>query len=517
MYQVLFAEDELLVRLGLQNSIDWKAYDMELAAQADNGLQAYELFQKVRPDVVITDIRMEGMDGCELIEKIRQQDKECAIIVISCLDDFEILRRMIPYKIIGYILKASMTMDEVNEVLKKSTEYLKKIGREGKKIDPEKRSPEKELEKDFASIRAFEKQLTDDGMVIIKLFLKIDRKEQKKRFEKLLASKDTAWRVSKGDLKRNHDFKEYKAINEEMLRKTDADYAPWTVINATKKKEAKVAVYQAVIQAMEEAVARKELEEKGSLEKKTEMKRETAESILAETDLSKSMPKEVYEERLKALQKKMEHLHGELYRRRIPVVLGFEGWDAGGKGGAIKRLTSHMDPRGYVVNPTASPSDTEKAHHYLWRFWRAMPKAGHIAIFDRTWYGRVMVERIEGFCTEKEWKRAYGEINAMEQDLVNAGAIVLKFWMQIDKDEQARRFKARQENPKKQWKITDEDWRNREKWDQYEVAVEEMLEKTSMPHAPWIVVEGNDKYYARIKVLECVTEAIEKRLKEERK
>ena len=268
---------------------------------------------------------------------------------------------------------------------------------------------------------------------------------------------------------------------------------------------------------MKEAVARKELEEKGSLEKKTEMKRETAESILAETDLSKSMPKEVYEERLKALQKKMEHLHGELYRRRIPVVLGFEGWDAGGKGGAIKRLTSHMDPRGYVVNPTASPSDTEKAHHYLWRFWRAMPKAGHIAIFDRTWYGRVMVERIEGFCTEKEWKRAYGEINAMEQDLVNAGAIVLKFWMQIDKDEQARRFKARQENPKKQWKITDEDWRNREKWDQYEVAVEEMLEKTSMPHAPWIVVEGNDKYYARIKVLECVTEAIEKRLKEERK
>ena len=262
---------------------------------------------------------------------------------------------------------------------------------------------------------------------------------------------------------------------------------------------------------------RKELEEKGSLEKKTEMKRETAESILAETDLSKSMSKEVYEERLKALQKKMEHLHGELYRRRIPVVLGFEGWDAGGKGGAIKRLTSHMDPRGYVVNPTASPSDTEKAHHYLWRFWRAMPKAGHIAIFDRTWYGRVMVERIEGFCTEKEWKRAYGEINAMEQDLVNAGAIVLKFWMQIDKDEQARRFKARQENPKKQWKITDEDWRNREKWDQYEVAVEEMLEKTSMPHAPWIVVEGNDKYYARIKVLECVTEAIEKRLKEERK
>ena len=194
------------------------------------------------------------------------------------------------------------------------------------------------------------------------------------------------------------------------------------------------------------------------------------------------------------------------------MVLGFEGWDAGGKGGAIKRLTEKMDPRGYTVIPTASPNDWEKAHHYLWRFWQAMPKAGHLSIFDRTWYGRVMVERIEGFCTTGEWQRAYKEINDMERDLYDAGAIVLKFWMQIDKDEQERRFKARQENPEKQWKITDEDWRNREKWDQYEEAVNEMLIRTSTPHAPWVVVEGNDKYYARIKVLETVVRAIEKRL-----
>ena len=196
------------------------------------------------------------------------------------------------------------------------------------------------------------------------------------------------------------------------------------------------------------------------------------------------------------------------------MILGFEGWDAGGKGGAIKRLTEKMDPRGFVVNPTASPNDIEKAHHYLWRFWRAVPKDGHIAIFDRTWYGRVMVERIEGFCTRQEWQRAYKEMNDMEKDLADAGAIVLKFWMQIDKDEQERRFKARQENPEKQWKITDEDWRNREKWDQYEEAVNEMLIRTSTPHAPWVVVEGNCKYYARIKVLETVVEAIEKRLKD---
>ncbi len=213
----------------------------------------------------------------------------------------------------------------------------------------------------------------------------------------------------------------------------------------------------------------------------------------------------------------MERLHGELYRKRIPMVLGFEGWDAGGKGGAIRRLTEHMDPRGYVVRPTASPNDIEKAHHYLWRFWNAMPKAGHVAIFDRTWYGRVMVERIEGFCTKREWKRAYKEINDMERDLTDAGAIVIKFWLQIDKDEQERRFKARQEDPKKQWKITDEDWRNREKWEQYEEAVNEMLIRTSTPGAPWVVVEGNCKYYARIKVLKTVIEAIEDRLKEERK
>ena len=200
--------------------------------------------------------------------------------------------------------------------------------------------------------------------------------------------------------------------------------------------------------------------------------------------------------------------------RRIPVILAFEGWDAGGKGGAIKRLTQALDPRGYEVHPVASPNDLEKSHHYLWRFWTAVPKAGHIAIFDRSWYGRVMVERLEGFCTENEWRRAYKEMNHMEESWVNSGAIVLKFWMHIDKDEQERRFKERQENPDKQWKITDEDWRNRAKWDQYEVAVDEMLVRTSTTYAPWIIVEANSKYYARIKVLQTVIDAIESRLKD---
>ena len=229
-------------------------------------------------------------------------------------------------------------------------------------------------------------------------------------------------------------------------------------------------------------------------------------------DLSLSLDKEEYKEQLNSLQRELSMLHSELYRRRVPVILAFEGWDAAGKGGAIKRLTSCLDPRGYAVHPTASPNDMEKAHHYLWRFWRDVPKGGHIAIFDRTWYGRVMVERLEGFCTEQEWRRAYREINDMEANFVNYGAIVLKFWMQIDKDEQERRFRARMEDPAKQWKITEEDWRNREKWDQYVQAVDEMLLHTSTTYAPWIIVEANSKYYARIKVLRTVVDALKKRL-----
>ena len=196
----------------------------------------------------------------------------------------------------------------------------------------------------------------------------------------------------------------------------------------------------------------------------------------------------------------------------MPVVIAYEGWDAAGKGGNISRLTQNLDPRGYEVVPVAAPNDVEKAHHYLWRFWARMPKAGHITIFDRTWYGRVLVERVEGFCTEAQWRRAYREINGMEQQLAHFGTVLLKFWLHIDADEQLRRFRERQEMAHKQWKITDEDWRNREKMGQYRDAVEEMLHRTTTPYAPWTIVESNCKRYARVKVLETVCEAIRKRL-----
>lgn len=378
-----------------------------------------------------------------------------------------------------------------------------------------------ELANAYNEINFFEEQLVTDDNLIIKLFLHISKKEQKKRFKKLEASPETKWRVTKDDWKHNEQYDEYLTAYDEMIEHTDSKRAPWTVIEATDRRYAEVKILATVVSALRIKIAevKAKKDKSGSLAETVlasvdKVDEQYRTRVLAGVDLDKSLSREEYKKRIKELQDRLEKLHGELYKHRIPVVLAFEGWDAGGKGGAIKRLTQKLDPRGYEVVPTSAANDTERAHHYLWRFWNKVPKAGHIAIFDRTWYGRVMVERIEGFCTTDEWMRAYKEINQMEEDLTNFGTIVLKFWMHIDKDEQERRFNERMNTPEKQWKITDEDWRNRAKWDIYEKCVDEMIVKTSTTNAPWIVVEGNDKCYARVKVLETVVKAIEERLKE---
>ncbi len=384
----------------------------------------------------------------------------------------------------------------------------------------------------YNDINSFERQLADSGMIILKFFLCISKKEQKKRFKKLEADPSSAWRVSKSDWEHNKNYDEYKQMYDEMLEQTDTAYAPWSIIEATDRRFATVKIYTTVIAALTNALNRKKAAEQAAAKAKSS-KKAAAEpeaeaatqfddevlrtSSLNNVDLSLSLTREEYKKQLKYYQDKIAELHGEIYKARIPVILGFEGWDAAGKGGSIKRLTAKMDPRGYVVHPSASPTNIEKVHHYLWRFWTHIPKDGHITIFDRTWYGRVMVERIEGFCTTEDWQRAYQEINEMEKQFVEHGAIVIKFWLQIDKDEQERRFNDRMNDPNKQYKITDEDWRNREKWDEYEKAVDEMLVRTSTNAAPWVIVEGNSKYYARIKVLRTVVEAMEKRLKEVKK
>ena len=361
-------------------------------------------------------------------------------------------------------------------------------------------------------IRQFERQFTDDGMVIIKFFLAITKKEQKKRLSELEKDKSTKWRVSGEDWEENKNYEELLSQYDDMLIQTDTPNAPWMIIEAMDKKYAICKIMSTIVKRLETVIDRGQEKDSGSYFDSA-LEDDLRSGVLQDIDLSLALEPEEYKKKRKDLQKRMEILHNKMYLQRIPVVLAFEGWDAGGKGGAIKRITQCIDPRGYEVVPVSAPNDVEKAHHHLWRFWEKFPKDGHMAIFDRTWYGRVLVERIEGFASEQEWKRAYSEINNMEAHWVKSGAVVLKFWMHIDKDEQERRFKQRQETPEKQWKITDEDWRNREKWDEYEKAVDEMVVRTSTKDAPWHIIEANSKLYARIKVLEIVVEALEKVLK----
>lgn len=225
-------------------------------------------------------------------------------------------------------------------------------------------------------------------------------------------------------------------------------------------------------------------------------------------DLTQTMDKSDYRKQIDSYQTQLRLLGYHLHQQKRSAIAVFEGWDAAGKGGAIARLTERMDPRGYIVHPIAAPRGDDAEKHYLWRFWRRLPEPGLMAVFDRSWYGRVMVERIEGFCTEAEWRRAYQEIRDFEQQLVDFGIIVMKFWMHIGKEEQLQRFKARENSPNKSWKLTDEDWRNREKWSLYEAAVEEMLIKTTTARAPWTIVSGNDKYFSRVQVLQTVAERL---------
>lgn len=358
------------------------------------------------------------------------------------------------------------------------------------------------------SIKRFERQLTDNGYLVLKFFFHISEKEQGRRIAALLENKDTAWRVSKNDIWQNRNYKTCEEVYDRYLDDTNAPSAPWYLIDSKSKKFAELQTLEIMCTGIETALHNDSLAVPllQNVFPLVKMPR------LREVPLNKTVEDEEYKKELNRLQKKLGMLHNHLYRKRVPVIIVYEGWDAAGKGGNIKRLTGALDPRGYEVHPIASPEPHEKARHYLWRFWTRLPKDGHIAIFDRSWYGRVMVERLEGFCTENDWQRAYYEMNEFEQELHSWGAVILKFWVQIDKNTQLERFTERQNTPAKQWKITDEDWRNREKWDEYEVAVDEMLQKTSTSFAPWHILESVDKKYARIKALQIVVDALEKAL-----
>lgn len=367
-----------------------------------------------------------------------------------------------------------------------------------------------EYEMRLDSIRRFERQLTDNGYLVMKFFFHISEKEQKKRIASLLKDIDTEWRVNNNDQWQNKHYGKCMEVFDEYLEMTNSPSAPWYVVNAKSRKWAELQVLETLTEGVEIALQNKALavpllQNVFPLVKMPK---------LDEIPLDEKVDEKEYKAQLESLQDHLRDLHNRLYRKQVPVIIAYEGWDAAGKGGNIKRITEALDPRGFEVHPIASPEPHEKARHYLWRFWTRLPKTGHIAIFDRTWYGRVMVERLEGFCSENDWKRAYHEINEFEKELADWGAVMIKFWVQIDKDTQLERFEMRQKTPEKQWKITEEDWRNREKWDAYEDAVNEMIQKTSTVYAPWYILESVDKKYARLKALKIVIERLEAALKE---
>ncbi|MEE8450647.1 MAG: hypothetical protein V3R99_02000 [Thermoguttaceae bacterium] len=366
----------------------------------------------------------------------------------------------------------------------------------------------------YAEIEQFERQLADSGVVIVKFWLHIGREEQRRRFKQIEKHKATSWKVGKSEWKQNKKYDEWVEAVEEMMQRTASADAPWTVVEATQGRFARVKVFETVIRAIEDELARRDSAVKTEL-KPMAVPADSptgGQTLLDRVDLSQSLSREEYDEQLDELQQRLFHLEHDLYVARIPAAIVYEGWDAAGKGGNIKRLTRGLDPRGYEVVPIGAPTDEEKAHHYLWRFWKNVPKAGHITLFDRSWYGRVLVERVEGFCSKDDWQRSFREINEFERQLVDYGTVMVKFWLQIDREEQLRRFEARKQDSQKQWKITDEDWRNREKVDQYEVAVVDMLRHTSTTYAPWTILEANCKLHARIKALRTVADALQNAL-----
>ena len=426
--------------------------------------------------------------------------------------------------------------------------------------DKKRRKIEKKLgvqaESFLNSIEDFESQLVDDGYVVVKFFLHIREKTQRKRLTGLAEDPSTAWRVSKHELEALDDYERTYRIYDRFLHATNYSFAPWVVLNGEDKRRANLTVARTLVEKLDAALHREEDpaakaaaqaamanstqgaqvegdERSRTAEQNSLLRREAEAAAAAQhahapvaskfpiipdfptltgVDRHLHLSREDYKARLKILQDRLFDLELEMYQKRVPLMILFEGLDAAGKGGAIKRVAQALDARAYTIYPSPAPTKEELLHPHLWRYWTRLPKAGHVGIYDRTWYGRVLVERVEGFASPAEWARAYDEINEFERDLERWGAILIKFWVDVSRDTQLERFEAREQDPDKQWKITAEDWRNRDKFPQYKSAAEDMFRLTSTEYAPWIVLESDDKMYARIKALRIINDALEARL-----
>lgn len=398
-----------------------------------------------------------------------------------------------------------------------------------------------EFEQALAQNVRFEQMLMDEGALVLKFWFHLSKHAQKQRLTELSSKKKTAWRVSAEEWRRFGRYDRYRAVSEQALRATDSPRAPWILVEGADLRHASLLVGETLLGAMRQRLdalreAAKPAASKPAASKpaasapvkaskkppapaKRATKAAAAKAALAidltppsicdTIDLTQALSKKKYEKELVRWQRDLALITRDPRFAALSPVVVFEGMDAAGKGGAIRRITSAVDARLYQIVPIAAPSDEERAQPYLWRFWRRVPRDGKMMIFDRSWYGRVLVERVEGFCSTADYQRAYEEINDFESQLEGAGSVVVKFWLQVSQEEQLRRFKERETVPWKRFKITPDDWRNRAKWGDYQQAASDMLVRTSTDAAPWTLVAAEDKYHARIKVLRTLVEAIE--------
>jgi polyphosphate:AMP phosphotransferase len=374
-----------------------------------------------------------------------------------------------------------------------------------------------ELDAELNRIVDFERMLIQDGALIVKFWFHLSEADQKARLKELSRDDRSRWKMMPDKAKFSEQYEAFERVAERIILHTDRGIAPWHLVEAQDRRYRDLTVGKTLLHAIRTRLSEPAPEDQAPNAGGTDLPTGPAAQItvLDQLDLTRALSPDKYKTEMKALQAEINELAWHAHNKRRSTVLVFEGVDAGGKGGAIRRITTAIDARLYRAIPVAAPTDEEKAHHYLWRFWRHIPRAGYITIYDRSWYGRVLVERVEGFATDAEWRRAYSEINRFEEQLVDSGTILLKFWLHISQDEQLKRFQDRDSVPYKRYKITAEDWRNREKWPRYKEAVNEMVARTSTKHATWTLVEGNDKPYARVKVMRTICAALKTALENE--
>lgn len=375
------------------------------------------------------------------------------------------------------------------------------------------RTNDADLEQSMGRAIKLEKMLVNEGALLIKFWFHLSRKDQKKRLQSLEKDPLTRWKVTKRDWKHFKHYDKFRKVHEKVIRQTSTAEAPWLIIEGADARYRNLTVGKLILTAIRERLD-KDAQPSPEILTPPLMPSIDNVNVLKTLDMTQSLTKEEYLEKLIKYQRKLNLLIRDPKFKYTSVIAVFEGNDAAGKGGAIRRITGALDARGYQVIPIAAPTEEEREQPYLWRFWRHLPRKGRVTIFDRSWYGRVLVERVEQFCSEADWMRAYNEINEFELQITRHRMVVVKFWLAITQEEQLERFHTREQTGFKRFKITEEDWRNRKKWEQYELAVTDMVDRTSTDYAPWTLIEANDKYFARIKVLKTLCTAIEAKLKD---